>query len=523
MPSKRFSPPLADVVPERDSRAVRRYAEHLERHCPSDSLTCLLISTARHITVWLALNGAGLDTLDIRLLDRFLGHECRECRCPIRRRTGRKPGRQRRQLAIRFLRHLLETGRAKVPPEIEAGGRLASQFSESMEEQGYARSTIIQSEALCRHFIVWLHLSDIPLTAADERVRRRFLAHDCTCVHPGFLDRPVGFVGSRGSGSMLRRFAAFLADRDVIPAPKVPPSRAEHGEHLDAFLHWLRRHRGLRAPTIERYERLVRKLFPALGDDPGTYDAARIRSTIMDRLEVESRGEVVREASALRMYLRFLGSNGLCRPELVHAVPTIPGRQGESLPRHVGQDDIERMIATCDVTTPIGVRDRAALLLLARLALRASDVSGLHIDDIDWNRAVIRVSGKSRRTEELPLPQDVGDALRDYILEARPRGDERKVFLRSRAPHLPLKRSSISASIVGRAIRRADIRGVGPTTSHLFRHSAATNLLRDGAPLEAVGALLRHRSPDVTAIYARVDVRMLRELVQPWPFEGEAR
>ena len=167
------------------------------------------------------------------------------------------------------------------------------------------------------------------------------------------------------------------------------------------------------------------------------------------------------------MYLRFLGLNGLCRPELVHAVPTIPRLRGESLPRHVGQDDIERMIATCDLTTPMGMRDRAALLLLARLALRAGDVSGLHLDDIDWDRAVIRVSGKSRREAELPLPQDVGDALRDYILKARPRSDERKVFLRIRAPHLPLKRNSISTSIVSRSInllnsakrgRRADRR-----------------------------------------------------------------
>ena len=264
-------------------------------------------------------------------------------------------------------------------------------------------------------------------------------------------------------------------------------------------------------------------LLPALGDDPGTYDAARVRSTILDRLETASRGQVGSEASAFRMYLRFLGSNGLCRPELVHAVPTIPRLRGESLPRHVGRDVIERLIATCDVTTPMGMRDRAALLLLARLALRAGDVCGLTLDDIDWDRSVIRVSGKSRREAELPLPQDVGDALRDYILQARPRSGERKVFLGCRAPHLPLDNSSIGGSIVGRAIRRAGVRGVGPTSSHLFRFSAATNLLRDGVPMQAIGILLRHRSPDTTAIYARVDVPMLRELVQPWPFEGAAR
>lgn len=520
MPSKQFGPPLPDVVPERDSRVVRHYAEHLEGLCLSTGMTGDLISTASHIVVWLTLNGAGLDTFDIRLLDHFM---CHECRCPGRHRNGRKPGPQRRWYANRFLRYLLETKRAEVPPEIETGGHLAAQFRDSLEERGYASSMIRRSGNLCRHFIVWLYLSDIPLAATDERIRRRFLAHDCTCVHPGFLDRPTGFAGSDRTGSMLRRFAAFLVDRNAIPAPKVPQRHAEHGEHLDAFLHWLRQHRGLRDTSIEQYERRIRTLLPALGDDPGAYDAARVRNTILGRLETASRGQVGDEASAFRMYLRFLGSNGLCRPELVHAVPTVPRHQGESLPRHVGQDDIERMIATCDVTTPIGVRDRAALLLLARLALRAGDVAGLNLDDIDWDRAVIRVKGKSRREAELPLPQDVGDALRDYILEARPCSDEKKVFLCSRAPYRPLSSNSIGNSIVSRAIERAGIRGVGPASSHLFRRSAATNLLRDGTPLEAIGTLLRHSSPEATAIYARVDVRMLRELVQPWPFEGDVR
>ncbi|MCY4138556.1 MAG: hypothetical protein OXF56_09860, partial [Rhodobacteraceae bacterium] len=200
----------------------------------------------------------------------------------------------------------------------------AMQFREFLEERGYARSLIIRSGALCRHFIVWLYLSDIPLAATDERIRNRFLAHDCTCVHPGFLDRPSRFAGSDSSGSILRLFAAFLVDRSVIPAPKVPQSHVEHGEHLDAFLHWLRQHRGLRDTSIEHYERRVRTLLPGLGDAPGAYDAARVRNTILGRLETASRGQVGGEASACRMYLRFLGSNGLCRPELVHAVPTIP-------------------------------------------------------------------------------------------------------------------------------------------------------------------------------------------------------
>ena len=519
MTTKTLSPSLTDVVPERDARAVRGYANRLESLGLSDGKTGAMIGTARHVAVWLAASGLGLETFDIPLVDRFMRHVCH---CPGRHPIGKRPGQGQRYFAIRFLRHLLETGHAKAPPEIEAGGHLAVQFREFLEMQGYTRSVIIPSGNLCRHFFVWLHLSDIPLAAADELVRHRFLAHDCACAYPGFLHRPVGFAGSDKSGLRLRLLAAFLADRNVIPAPKAAKRHPVRWDHLDAFLHWLRQHRGLRDSSIEQYERRLRTLLPALGDDPGTYDVARVRNTVLGRLETASRDQVGREAIALRMYLRFLGTNGLCRPELVHAVPTVPRLWGESLPRHVGQGDVERMIATCDVTTPIGLRDRAALLLLARLALRAGDVSGLALDDIDWDRAVIRVGGKSRREAELPLPQDVGDALRDYILKARPHSGERKVFLRCRAPCRPLASKSIGSSIVAPAIRRAGIRGVGPASSHLFRHSAATNLLRDGTPLEAVGTLLRHRSPDVTAIYARVDVRMLRELAQPWPWEGEA-
>ena len=274
MPSKRCSPPLSNGVPERDSRVVGCYDEHLQGLCLSAGKTRKLISKARHIAVWLALNGLCLDKFDIRLLDRFTRHECR---CPRRRRTGRMPGQRCRQFAVRFLQNLLDTGRAEVPPEIEADGHLATQFRDSLEERGYASSTISRFETPCRHFIVWLSLSDTPLAATDDRIRRRFLAHDCACVHPGFLDnRPCRFAGSDTSGSMLRLFVTFLVDRAVIPAPKVPQPHAEHGKYLDPFLHWLRRHRGLRDTSVKQYKRHICTLLPALGDDPGAYNAARV-------------------------------------------------------------------------------------------------------------------------------------------------------------------------------------------------------------------------------------------------------
>ena len=110
------------------------------------------------------------------------------------------------------------------------------------------------------------------------------------------------------------------------------------------------------------------------------------------------------------------------------AVPTVPEWRQATLPRYLAPEQIERAIASCDPTTTVGVRDRAIVLLLARLGLRAGEVSGLRLGDIDWENARIRVCGKSGRETALPLPQDVGDALLDYIVNVRPRVDEEKVF-----------------------------------------------------------------------------------------------
>ena len=162
------------------------------------------------------------------------------------------------------------------------------------------------------------------------------------------------------------------------------------------------------------------------------------------------------------------------------------------------------------------MRDRAILLLLARLALRAGDIVALRLSDIDWDRAEIHVSGKSRREAALPLPQDAGDALHAYIATVRPRVDEDKVFLRAQAPWRALADSSIVSSLVKRALDRAGVKTFASRGAHVFRHSQATALLRSGATLDVIQWLLRHRSPNTTMIYAKTDAVMLQEIAQPW-------
>ena len=163
------------------------------------------------------------------------------------------------------------------------------------------------------------------------------------------------------------------------------------------------------------------------------------------------------------------------------------------------------------------MRDRAVLLLLARLGLRASDVAALCFDDINWTGARLRVSGKSARPTWLPLPQEVGDALLRYIETVRPPVGGDGVFLITRAPYTPIIPRQVS-STAARAIRRAGIQAPS-FGAHLFRHSAATAWLRQGLTLQAIGTVLRHIDPDTTALYAKVDVDLLRRIAMPWPDE----
>jgi len=198
------------------------------------------------------------------------------------------------------------------------------------------------------------------------------------------------------------------------------------------------------------------------------------------------------------------------------AVPTIAMWRLSALPRYLPAADIERVIASCDRDTPVGLRDRAAILLMARLGLRAGDVRKMDLNDIDWRHASVGVLGKSRHEVKLPLTQEVGEALLEYLRRGRPPvQDTTRVFVSMSAPWKPLEVSSVSG-MVGRAIARAGIesqfRG-----AHVLRHSAATTMLREGANLQQIGAVLRHRYLDTTAHYAKVDVNRLREIALPWP------
>jgi site-specific recombinase XerD len=221
------------------------------------------------------------------------------------------------------------------------------------------------------------------------------------------------------------------------------------------------------------------------------------------------------------MFLRFLAISGLCAPDLVAAVPRIARWRLASLPRYIDAADIAPLMATCDPTCAAGARDRAIMLLLARLGLRAGDVRELLVADIDWSQGRLRLMGKGRCESWLPLPQEVGDAVWHYLEPLRPRIDDEHVFLRVHAPFGPLPSSGPISKLVRRAIQRAGIQAPS-LGAHVLRHSAATALLRQGVSLDIIGAVLRHRCLESTAHYAKVDETLLRRVRQPWPIEAGA-
>ena len=216
------------------------------------------------------------------------------------------------------------------------------------------------------------------------------------------------------------------------------------------------------------------------------------------------------------MYIRYLASRGECSPELAEALPRVVHWRLSTLPKYISPDELERVFESFDATTGKGKRDRAIVLLLGRLGFRGPDVSNLELSDMDWNDASVNVRSKSGIEAALPLPQDVGDALPDCILTARPKVGERKVFLLTMPPHRPFKDRQPAGAIARQSLDRAGVRPPGGGGTRVLRHSAAAGMLRSGATLDAVGAVLRHRFRETAAICAKVDSSMLMEVAQPW-------
>jgi site-specific recombinase XerD len=226
--------------------------------------------------------------------------------------------------------------------------------------------------------------------------------------------------------------------------------------------------------------------------------------------------------TALRSFLRYLFMLGETTTDLALAIPMVRQWRLSGVPRHIPTQDVERLLRACDRASVTGRRDYAVLLLLARLGFRASEVITLELDDLRWREGEIIVRGKGLMRDRLPILPDVGEALALYLKKDRPTSSCRRVFLCRKAPHRGFSHPSTVSTIVARALGRA---GLAPAMrgAHLLRHSLATTMVRRGASLSEIGQVLRHRSPNTTEIYAKLNFGALQDVAMPWPTTGGAR
>ena len=381
-------------------------------------------------------------------------------------------------------------------------------FAAGLERQGYSADTAVRylrAAAHLGHVVARQGAmpSEIDLAGFSKHLR------SCRCA------RAMG--GRRNHHTIFGAslFRWHLVEIGVCQPAAEPLQRAEP-RLVTHFKEWLRKHRGASDATIRLYARDAAHFMVALGDDPERWEPAAIRSFFLGCASRYGAGTVEKLATSLRAFLRCLAVEGCCRAGLADVVPTYAYWRLADLPRYLAVEQVNRLIAASDGEVVQRRRDRAILLLLARLGLRAGDVAQLRLDDIEWETGSLRVSGKSRYEVRLPLPQDVGDAIAAYLADRPSTCPSDHVFLRNIAPCRPFRNGDGVSSVVRRLMQRAGV--VAPVKgAHVLRHTAATEMLRHGVPLEKIGLVLRHRGVDTTARYAKADVALLKQIAQPWP------
>jgi site-specific recombinase XerD len=393
-------------------------------------------------------------------------------------------------------------------------GPYVDAFADDLNRNGYAPASAVRYIRAAAHLGCFVQRRDGVLTDVDFKILDSFDSHLRRCRCPHFKRGKINYHAQFG----VKLFHHHLVERGIC---KSQPVQEEPfiPALVTAFCDWFRTHRGVKEPTLRHYARGATDLVRALGEDVGQWNAQSVRNFFLERARQSGMSTAQAVITSLRAFIRFLNFHGKCRDDLAIAIPAMAHWRLARLPHCLSAEEVNRLIATSNGTTPRRFRDRAILLMLVRLGLRSGDVAALRLSDIDWNNGTLQVTGKGRCQVRLPLPQDVGDALLRY-LDSRPANVETDhVFMRSNAPFRPFTSGDGVSSVVKHALKRANI-DAPAKGAHLLRHTAATEMLRHGVPLDQAGLVLRHRSIDMTAYYAKADVALLKQVAQPWP-EGK--
>jgi site-specific recombinase XerD len=386
-------------------------------------------------------------------------------------------------------------------------------FVITVTQLGYARSSVRQQILLLGDLERWLERKSLALVDLDEQVAKQFL-------EKRRRQRRLG----KGHSRTVSLFLEYLREKGAIPGPQLTVDDSPLAMLQKRYENFLKKDRGLSPVTATRYGTFVRRFIVERFGDARICVRKLVPSDISGFLLRHARsgspGEAKLMVTALRSFFRFLFQHGETENDLAGAVPTVPAWRLADVPKYLTPEEVERVVHARDRRNPsLACRDRAIMLLLARLGLRASEVIALELDDINWRAGVLTVHGKGRYHDGLPLPADVGEAVAGYLRQHRPPCTTRRVFIRNKAPHRGFAHPSSISTIVCRALKRAGLRPA-LMGAHILRHSLATGMLRSGASMNEIGQVLRHRVANTTEIYAKVDINGLRSLALPWPTKG---
>ena len=382
-------------------------------------------------------------------------------------------------------------------------------FSAWLAAKGYRQETAQSKLWFLRSLSLWLEDEGLAIENLDEP---RFDTFVLACRTQR---------SRRGAVTTGRQLLSFLRGNGRIPAAPEDSDTDHPIKQIECtYARFLVNERGLSAASVVRYVHIVRSF---LTERFGT------RAVVLENLVARdanrfilrdsqrfSRSRTKFRATVLRSFLRHLYQREDIAVDLATAVLPVMNWRLAGLPKALAREQVELLLESCDRKTTVGRRDYAILLLLARLGLRANEVAVMTLDDLDWSKGVVIISGKGQRRDSLPLLHDVGEAVVAYLRDGRPACSTRRLFVCTQAPHRGFTCSSSVGHIVRRSLARA---GIDPPFkgSHILRHSLATGMLNNGASLEDIGQVLRHRHPETTQIYAKLDSAALRTLAPAWP------
>jgi integrase/recombinase XerD len=382
-------------------------------------------------------------------------------------------------------------------------------FAEQLRLQGYSKRSVGGARRLVADFSEWLKQKNIAKDDISPEHTERYLRYRALHRRPRKTDVAT-----------MRRLLNLLREEGVI---KQRPARTETTpieRLLDEYALYLRQERALAPKTLVLYLPIIRcflmQRFGKGRPQLSVLRAADVVRFVQHQVAHLSPATARMVTTALRSFFNFARYRGDITLDLAAAVPTVANWSMASIPRAIAPDHVQAVLANCNRASAVGCRDYAILLLLARLGLRAGEIALLELDDIAWQAPSLNVRGKGGHVSRLPLPLEVGEAIAAYLKMGRPVSTSRRVFLRAKAPIRGFTSQTAVLSVVRQAIARA---GIDPPRkgAHQFRHALACEMLRQGASLPEIGQILGHRSPQTTAIYAKVDLASLHTLALPWP------